>query len=85
MKSQLRGALVSVKVTEAAVSAVKTQSLPICQSLTLTLTSLYGFCSGFYSEQRAVLGKALHRPDHSSGPKYFLEIKVKWPTYVFFI
>lgn len=74
MKSQLRGALGSVQATRAALSVVKTQSLPE-----------QGFRSGFHSEQRAVLGKALHPPDHSSGPRYFLEIKLKWPTCVFFI
>lgn len=74
MTSQLYGALGSVRMAQAAVSVVKTQSLLEQR-----------FCSGFSSEQRAVLGEALHPPDHRSGPKYFVEIRVKWPTYVFFI
>lgn len=74
MESQLHGALGSVGMARAAVSAVKAQCL-LEQS----------FHSGFSSEQRTVLGEALHPPDHRSVLIYFVEIKVKWPTCVFFI
>lgn len=72
MKSHLHGALGSVRMARAAVSVVKAQSL-LGQS----------FHSGFSSEQRTVLGEALHLPDHRSGLIHFVVITGRSGQHVF--